>query len=318
MTTEPPSRPHAAFGVRTQLLTFFRLGPRQLARLLFDAYGEWSADGAARLGAALAYYALFSAAPVIIIVTGVVGLAFGPAAASGEVAPLLERFVGHEGARATEMMLSYSSSRAQGTVAAVVGTISLLLAASTLVNELRQSLNIVWKIAPPPSAGASFVATLRSMFVDRLYAIAIVIGAGVLIVLSVLVNATVSAMGKYAASWLPLPGWLLQSMNLTMGIGLMMVTFALLYKAVPDAKVSWGDAFVGGLLTALLFQVGTLLLSTFLGRVTGSVYGTAASVLAMLLWVYYSAQVFFFGAEAARLFADRFGGRIVPRRSLPL
>jgi membrane protein len=312
VTTEP-SRPHAAFGVRTQLLTFFRLGPRQLARLLFDAYGEWSADGAARLGAALAYYALFSAAPVIIIVTSVVGLAFGRAAASGEVAPLLERFVGHEGARATELMLSYSSSRAQGTVAAVVGTISLLLAASTLVNELRQSLNIVWKIAPPPSAGAGLVATLRATFVDRLYAIAIVIGAGVLIVLSVLVNAAVSAMGKYASSWLPLPAWLLQGMNLTVGIGLMMVTFALLYKAVPDAKVSWGDAFVGGLLTALLFQVGTLLLSTFLGTVTGSVYGTAASVLAMLLWVYYSAQVFFFGAEAARLFADRFGGRIVPR-----
>lgn len=310
---QAPIASAAAYSVLTQLRTLLRLGPRELARLLFDAYGEWSSDNAGRLGAALAYYTLFSLAPVLIIVSAVVGLVFGRAAASGEVAPWLERFVGPDGARGAELLLSYSANRTQGTVTAVVGIGSLFFAASTLVSELRQSLNIVWKVVPA-AAPASVLQTLRVMFVDRLRAVAVVIGAGGLIVVSVLVNAIVAAAGKYAAWWLPMPGWLLQGMNFAIALAFMTVTFALLYKAVPDAYVSWGDAFVGALLTALLFQAGTLLLSIFIGRAAGSVYGSAASILALLAWVYYSAQVFFFGAEAARLFANRFGGGIVPAR----
>lgn len=300
--------------MRAQLYTLLRLGPRQLSRLLFDAYTEWSADNASRLGASLAYYTLFSLAPVIVILSGVVGLVFGRAAARGELAPILERFVGQDGARAAELMLSYSASTAQGTMAAALGLISLFVAASSLVSELRQSLNIVWKTVPASPPDASLSQMARALFVDRLYAIAVVIGAGVLIVLSLLVNTTVAAAGKYAASWLPMPPLALQAINFLVTMGLMAATFAFVYKTLPDARVSRGDAFVGALLTALLFQVGTLVLSTFLGRATASVYGSAASVLALLLWVYYSAQVFFFGAAAARLFAERFGGRILPAR----
>lgn len=310
--TVPPPPVPATFGVLTQLRRLFRLSPGQIGRLLFDAYGEWSANNAGRLGAALAYYALFSLAPVVIIVSSVVGLAFGRAAAAGEVAPWLERFVGHDGARAAELMLSYTASRAQGTTAAVVGTASLFLAASTVVNELRHSLNVLWHVPAAGSSTAGALGLVKAMLVERLYAIAIVVGAGMLIVLSVVANAVVAALSRYAAGWLPTPAWLLQGVNFLVALTLMVVTFALLYKAVPDARMSRGDAAVGALLTALLFQTGTFLMSTFLGRAAGSVYGSAASVLALLIWVYYSAQVFFFGAAAARLFAERYGGRVVP------
>ena len=301
-----------------QLRVLLALQPSQILALLSKAYGDWSSDGAARLGAALAYFTLFSVAPVLIVVTGVVGLFVGQAAAQGQVAPWLERFLSREGAAAAELMLKQTATPAGGILTTIAGSLTLFLGTSALIGELRHSMNIVWRVQQPRSEEAGIVASVRHLASDRLYAFVIVIGAGLLVLASLVVNTTLTVAATYVESWLPIPAIVLQIINVIMSLGLMTGVFTLVYKVVPDAHVSWGVACVGALMTALLFTVGTVALSTFLGTAGGSsMYGTAASVLALLMWVYYSAQVFFFGAEVTRIFANEYGGRIIPHhRSL--
>jgi len=291
---------------------------RQIAALLTQAYFDWSSDGATRLGAALAYFTLFSVAPVLIVITGVAGLFIGQAAAHGQVAPWLERFLSPQGAQAAELMLKQAATPAGGIVATIVGLVTLFFGASFLVSQLRESLNIVWRLQAP-SQTTGFFASLREMMSDRFYAFLIVVAAGLLVFVLLLVNTAIAAAAAYVHEALPLPGFVLQAANFFIGLVLTAALFALVYKFVPDAFVRWSDAWVGALVTALLFNLGTLVISTFVGKAGGaSVYGSAASVLALLVWVYYSAQVFFFGAEVTRIFANEYGGRIVPRhRSIP-
>jgi len=291
---------------------------RQIAALLTQAYFDWSSDGATRLGAALAYFTLFSVAPVLIVITGVAGLFIGQAAAHGQVAPWLERFLSPQAAQAAELMLKQAATPAGGIVATIVGLVTLFFGASFLVSQLRESLNIVWRLQAP-SQTTGFFASLREMMSDRFYAFLIVVAAGLLVFVLLLVNTAIAAAAAYVHEALPLPGFVLQAANFFIGLVLTAALFALVYKFVPDAFVRWSDAWVGALVTALLFNLGTLVISTFVGKAGGaSVYGSAASVLALLVWVYYSAQVFFFGAEVTRIFANEYGGRIVPRhRSIP-
>jgi membrane protein len=302
-----------AYGVRRQFLVLCAMPPRQMASLLSRAFADWSSDGAERLGAALAYFTLFSVAPVLIVVTGVAGLFIGQAAARGQVGPWLERLLSPQGAQAAELMLKQVATPTGGIVTTMGGMLTLFLGTSFLVNELRQSLNIVWRVQEPPSQETGILAAVRAMVTDRLYAFLIVVGAGLLVLASLVVNTTVTAAATYFEGSLPMPAMLLQIMNFIVSFGLTAVMFTLVYKSVPDAHVAWGDACVGAFVTAFLFTTGTMALSTFLGTAGGaSVYGTAASVLALLMWVYYSAQVFFFGAAVTRIFANEHGAPIVP------
>ena len=314
----PELRKQRRYGVYRQLRALCAMRPRQIRDLLSTAYADWSSDGADRLGAALAYFTLFSIAPVLIVVTGVAGLFVGRAAAQGQVAPWLERLLSPEGAKAAELMLKQVASPAGGILATILGLATLFLGTSALVAELRHSMNVVWRVQQPPSEGTGIIASMRAIVSDRLYAFLIVVGAGLLVLASLAVNTTVTLAATYFEGWLPIPALVLQIINFVVSFGLMTTVFALVYKTVPDAYVSWGDACVGALVTALLFILGTITLSTFLGTAGGSsMYGTAASVLALLMWVYYSAQVFFFGAEVTRIFANEHGARIIPQhRSL--
>jgi membrane protein len=307
-----------AYGLRRQLQALRAMRPPQIASLLSRAYADWSSDGATRLGAALAYFTLFSVAPVLIVVTGVAGLLIGQAAARGQVAPWLERLLSPQGAQAAELMLEQSATPAGGIVTTIGGMVTLFLATSFLVTQLRQSLNIVWRIQEPPSQETGIIASLRAMVTERFYAFLIVVGAGLLVLASLVVNTSVAAAATYFEASLPLPAAVLQVLNFVVSFALLTTLFTLVYKTVPDAHVAWGDAWVGALVTAFLFNAGTMALSTFVGTAGGaSVYGSAASVLALLMWVYYSAQVFFFGAEVTRIFANEYGARIVPHhRSL--
>jgi membrane protein len=290
------------------------LKPRRIGALLVEAFNDWSTHGATRLGAALAYYTLFSIAPVLIVVTGVVGVFMGRAAARGEVAPWLERLLSPEGAKAAEVMLSQAATPTGGVLSTLVGLLTLFLGTSALASELRQSLNVVWGVQSATSQDVSVLKALRAMVSDRLYAFVIVVAAGLLIIASVVVNTAVAAAGSWLHGWLPLPESALYAMDFAIAFLLTTTMFTLVYKTLPDAHVAWGDAWVGAFVTAFLFTLGGMVLSIFLGKAGGgSVYGTAASVLALLLWVYYSAQVFFFGAELTRIFATRYGGGIVPR-----
>jgi membrane protein len=302
-----------AYGIGRAVRVLFALRPRQLGSLLWTAYGDWSAQGVARHGAALAYFTLFSIAPVLVVVTGVVGLFIGQAAARGQVAPWLEQLLSHEGARAAELMLQQAATPAGGILTTAIGLVTLFLGTSALVNELRHSLNVVWRIQQPPSEARGILGELRGMLSDRAYAFLIVVGAGLLVLASLVVNTTITAAAAYFGGWLPVPAAGLQVANFLLAFAVLTMVFTLVYKTIPDAYVAWGDAWVGALVTALLFDLGTMGLSLFLGTAAGSsVYGTAASVLALLMWVYYSAQVFFFGAGVTRLFADTYGAHIVP------
>lgn len=311
--SSPEVERQLAYGLRRQVETLRAMRPGQLASLLSRAYADWSSDGAARLGASLAFFTLFSVAPVLVVVTGVAGLFIGQAAARGQVAPWLERMLSPEGAQAAELMLKQATMPTGGVVATVVGVVTLFLGASFLVTQLRESLNIVWRVQEPLQPNTGILTSARAMVTDRFYAFLIVIGGGLLVLTSLVVHTTLTAVATYFDNVLPVPAAILQILNVLVSFALTTGLFALVYKSVPDAHVAWGDAWVGALLTAVLFNVGTIALAMFMGTAGGaSVYGTAASVLALLMWVYYSAQVFFFGAEATRIFANEYGARIIP------
>jgi len=309
----PQPDPQLAFDVARQVRRICALQPRHMGSLLLDSFNEWSADNAGQLGAALAYYALFSIAPILVVVMGIVGLIYGPSAAQGRIAPWLEQFVGSEGARAAQFMLAQASSPTDGIIATVVGIISLFLGASAVVNDLRNSLNVIWKVNSCTTQTTDVLAAIRDLFSARLYAFVIVFGAGVVSVFVVVAAALIAAVGAHFRASLPLPELVLQALSFIVAMALTTTMFTLVYKTVPDASVSWGDAVIGAMVTALLFNLGGVLLSMFVGKMAASVYGAAGSVIALLLWVYYSAQLFFFGAELTRIFANRFGGRVIPR-----
>ena len=309
----PRPNPQNAFDVVVKTRRIRALQPRHLGALVLDTFNEWSADNAGRLGAALAYYTLFSIAPILVVVLGIVGLVYGSSAAQGQVTSWLQRLLGSEGARAAEFMLARGSNSTGGLVATVLGVIGLFLGASAAVNELRNSLNIVWKVSSRTPRTAGVAAAIRDMFSARLYAFAIVFGAGVVCAFGVVAATLIAAVGAHLGSALPLPELALQAMSFTVAVALTTTMFTLVYKIVPDASVSWCDAVIGAMVTAFLFNLGGVLLSMFVGKTVASVYGAAGSVIALLLWVYYSAQVFFFGAELTRIFANRFGGHVIPR-----
>ncbi|MPZ19208.1 MAG: YihY family inner membrane protein [Luteitalea sp.] len=302
------------YGIARQFGALLTLGPRRLALLFYEAYNEWSTDGAARLGAALSYYTLFSIGPLLIVIVGTVGLIFGDRAARGELQPLLTGLAGQEAATAIEEILKQGMTKSGGVIASVTGAVTLFWSASFLVNELRQQLDIVWKVQPAAQA-ATMMGVIAEFLIQRVYAFCLVIAAGLLLVMSVLVNTAVAAAGTYFSAWLPMSEVALQAISLSVAFAMSTGVFALIYKALPDAEVAWGDVFVGGAVTALLFGLGSFLIATFVGKAAaGSVYGVAGSVLALLLWVYYSSQVFLFGAELTRVFANRYGGSVLPRR----
>jgi membrane protein len=305
------------FGVWHQLRAVFTMHPSRVGSLLAQAYSDWSADGATRLGAALAYYTLFSIAPVLIVITGIAGIFVGQAAARAELVPWLQRFLSPDGARAAELMLNQHVTATGGFVTTVIGLVTLFLATSAFVNEVRQSMNLVWRVTASPAESGGLLRTVRSMLTNRLYAFLIAVGAAVLVILSLAINTSIAIAAAYFDGELPLPAPVLHVLNFVISFLIMSAVFTLVYKALPDAHVAWGDAWVGAVATALLFDIGSLILSMFVSQAAGSPYGTAASVLALLAWVYYSAQVFFFGAELTRIFAMTHGGGIIPvNRSL--
>lgn len=310
----PAVQAQRRFGVWRQLRAVFTMRPSRLGSVFVEAYSNLWADGATRLGAALAYYTLFAIAPMLIVITGVAGIFVDRAAARAELLAWLQRFLSSDGARAAELMLEERVTATGGFIATVIGLVTLFLATSAFLNELRQSINLVWRVPAPPAQG--LLKTARGMLTDRLYAFLVAVGAALLVILSLAVNTSI-AIAAPSLHALPLPAVVLHVLNFATSVAIMSAVFTLAYKSLPDAYVAWGDAWVGALVTALLFEIGSLILSTFVSQAADSPYGTAASVLALLAWVYYSAQVFFFGAELTRIFATTHGGGIIPvQRSL--
>ena len=273
--------------------------------LLKDTAAEWSRDEAPRLGASLAYYAMFSLAPLLIIAVAISGLVFGRVAATDQIVGQIQGLVGEDTAMTIQTMIAKSNQPATSIFATVIGLVALLFGASGVFGELKHSLNAIWDIEPGPKRGVW--ATMKAKF----FSFSMVLGTGFLLLISLVINAGLAGIDNIVTGLLP--DWVVitQIFNFIISTTIITVLFVLIFKYVPEAKIAWADVWVGALATALLFTLGKALIGLYIGYSSlSSTYGAAASLVVILLWVYYSAQILFFGAEFIQVYANTYGSRI--------
>jgi membrane protein len=280
---------------------------RELWLTIKETINDWVDDNAARLAAALAYYALLSLAPLIVITIAVVGWFVGADAARGKVAGELSAVVGGEAAQGIQAVAESAQSPAAGIVSTIVGIVTLFVGASGVFGELQSSLNTVWEVAPKPGRG------LMGQLRDRFLSFTMVLGVAFLLLVSLVVSSALSAAGSFMAGTLPGGEAVWQVVNFLFSLAIVTGLFALIFKVVPDAKVQWRDVWLGAAVTAVLFTIGKLLLGLYLGKAAvGSSYGAAGSIIALVVWVYYAAQLLLIGAEFTQVQARRRGRKIQP------
>ncbi|GAA4355665.1 hypothetical protein GCM10023165_48050 [Variovorax defluvii] len=277
--------------------------PRALFDLLKQAVLSWKADYAPSMGAALAYYTVFSVAPLLLIVISVAGLVFGQEAARGEILTQLSGLMGEQGARAVQGMLESVNKPREGIIATLVGLALLVLGATTVFGELQDALDRIWRV-PQRQASPGLFNLLRV----RLLSFSMILGIGFLLMVSLVASAALAALSKW---WAPVFGaWatLAQTVNFVFSFAMVTVGFAMIYKIMPRARVQWRDVWVGAAVTALLFTVGKHLIGLYIGKSSvASGYGAAGSLVVVLVWVYYSAQIFLLGAEFTWVYARKYG-----------
>ncbi len=268
-----------------------------------ETWTHWSADNAPRLGASLSYYASFSIAPLLLLTISIAGFIFGRAAVQGKIMEQLGKLMGTESVKAIESMIQAAQKPASGVVATLIGVVTLILGASGVMIELKDGLNKTWGIKKRSGFGV-FIK-------DRLLSIAMVLAVGFLLLVSLALSAAIAALGGFLGGMVPLSELLLHVLNLFISFGAITLLFAAIFKSLPDAKIKWRDVWLGAALTSFLFAVGKFFLGLYIGRlIVGSSYGAAGSVLVMLLWIYYSAQILYFGAEFTKIYANHYGSGI--------
>jgi membrane protein len=274
-------------------------------QLFKQTYQEFNADKAPRLGAALAYYTIFSIAPILLIAIAIAGMVFGKEAAQHEITGQLQGLLGASAAHAIEEMIKNAAKPKSGTIATIVGVITLIFGASGVFTQLKDALNTIWNVPPKESTG------IMGMIRDKFLSISMVFGVGFLLLVSLVFDAAISAVGKYANRMLPGGQSLWQALQLAVSFGVVLVLFALIFRFLPDTKVQWRDVWFGAVFTAFLFVLGKFALSLYLGKAAvGSSYGAAGSLIVLLVWIYWSAQILFFGAEFTQVYAKTHGSRI--------
>ena len=277
-------------------MTGMRLG--DLAAVVKKTVNDWVEDRATTEAAALACYTAFSIAPLLIIVVAVAGFFFGEDAVRGDLYRELEGLIGSTGAKVIEDMMVSASNRTEGTLATTIGVVVLLFGASGVFLQLQETMNIIWKAKPPKINGILNWIRLRFL------SFAMVVAIGFLLLVSLLITAAISAAGKYLQGGIP--GWegLWHLINLWVSFGVVTLLFAVIYKVLPDTRVEWGDVWLGAVATALLFSLGKFAIGLYLGKTSvASSYGAAGSLAIILIWVYYSAQITFLGAEFAQAYS---------------
>src|SRR5438093_2841333 len=251
---------------------------------------EWRDDDALIQGAALAYYALFAMAPLLVLIIAVAGLVLGRAAAQGRLVDEIQGLMGPDGARMVEGMIEHVSSPASGIAATLASLATILLGASGVVGQLRTSLNRIWGVRATQGG-------VRGMMRQRLAALGLIVGIGVLMLVSVTLSAVLSAVREVLATHVPLLSRLLPAANFALSFLLATALFGMIYRVLPDVDLGWGDVILGAAVTALLFTIGKSLLGVYLGRAgVTSVYGAAGALVLVLLWIYYSSQILLLAA----------------------
>jgi membrane protein len=267
-------------------------------------------DNALRLSASLAFYSVFSLAPVLVIAVSIGALLFSEQTVRDQISAQLEALAGPRAADALEALLvTTAAQKRTGTFATIAGIIVMLFGASGVFGELKDALNTIWGVVIKPGR------TLLRLIHDRFLSFSMVLSVGFLLLVSLLLNAILTALSKYINWMLPLPALAWQTLDFVGSFGVITVLFAMIFKILPNVRLGWHDVWIGAAVTSLLFVLGKFLIGFYLGASSiTSAYGAAASVIIVLLWVYYSACILFFGAEFTKIYASKFGSGIIPNR----
>ena len=309
------AKPGALHEVASHFRQFCWPRPQELVALLKETVIDWNDDDVPRLGASLAFYTLLSLAPLLVVVVAIAAVAYGKQAAQGQLFWQIQGLVGSEGAHAIQRMLEGAYKPGTGALATVLGLLTLAVGASSVVVELRGALNTIWHVSVrPDSTGLSTVLRLAK---ERFYSFALVLGVGFLLLVSLVLNACLAVIGKFFGSFLPAPEGVLQASASLISFLVITGLFAAIYKVMPDVHLRWSDVIVGSSVTAFLFTAGKHVIGLYLGKASfGSTYGAAGSLVVVLVWVYYSSQLFFLGAEFTKVYTKRFGSHFTAKLKL--
>lgn len=278
-----------------------------IVKITKESYSEWAKDNATRLAASLSFYTILSLTPLFVIVTSIAGLVYGREAAAGELTGQLRSLLGDAGADVVRTALASASEPKSGLLAAVIGVVSLLFGASGVFGELQSALNTIWDVKPKPGRG--IWGTIR----DRFLSFGMVIVFGFLLLVSLVVSTGLAAVGTYLENLKWGTALLMHLLNFIISTGVITVLFAMMYKFLPDVKIAWRDTWLGAVITAILFTLGKILIGFYLGRAgVASPFGAAGSLVVVVLWVYYSGLILFFGAELTQSTMTHYGRRIEP------
>ena len=277
---------------------------RTIWSLLKETVDEWQQDKVGQMAAALAYYTLFSIAPLLVIAVAVAGAVFGQEAARGEVVAQIQGLLGKAGAEVVQTALANTQNPQSGSgiVPAIISTLALIFGASGVFIQLQDSLNAVWNVEPSPQAGVKAVVR------KRIFSFAMVITIGFILMVSLVVSTTLAALSTFTNQLFPALESLWRLINIGISLGVFTLLFALIYKYLPDIYIAWKDVLVGAFFTSILFSIGKELLGFYLGNGSfGSAYGAAGSVVTVLAWIYYAVQIMLFGAEFTQVYTRRYG-----------
>lgn len=275
------------------------------------AYQGWKQDNASRLSAALAYYTIFSLAPLLVIVIAITGLIWEAEAVRAQILSQIQSLVGAEGADFVANLITNTGSPGEDIVVLIIGIITLLFGALGVFNELHNSLNIILNVKQEQAKG--FLQAVKKVIIDRLLSFTMILGIGFLLLVSLVVTAGLSATQETIGNAFPMSEFILQVVNLVISLGVITVLFALIFKFLPDAQIAWRDVWLGAFVTAMLFSIGKMAIGIYLGNsAVASIFGAAGSLVLLLLWIYYSAQILFFGAEFTQVYANKYGSKILP------
>jgi membrane protein len=297
---------HAFHDIPRHLRSSGWLRLKRLLRVFKEAASEWNRDNGPRLSAALAFYILLSLAPVLVVFIAVLAIVYGKEAARGQLVGKIQGLTGHSAAAAIQEVVKSARQPGAGTVATLLGLLTVALGASSVVVELRDALNTIWHVHL--DCGHKGLARVMRLLTKRFFSFTMMVGAGVLLLVSLVLDAWMAAMGKFLGSFLPTPEPMLHLATFFVSFLVITCLFAAIYKLLPDTRLEWCDVAVGAPVTSLIFTAGKQVIGLYLGKASlESSYGAAGSLVILLVWVYYSAQLFFFGAEFTKVYANTFG-----------
>jgi membrane protein len=280
------------------------LNPKAIFEMVKLTCTDWSNDKAPRMGAALAYYTIFSLAPLLVIAISIAGLVFGAQAVQGQIMGEIQGLIGPDSAKAVQTMIQSAHKPANSTIASIIGIIVLLIGASGVFTEMQDALNTVWDVNTNAKSG------WWNFLKGRFLSFGMVLGIGFLLLVSLVLSAALTAMTNYLENSVTIPAALLHSVDFLFSVLFITVLFAMIFKLLPDVRIPWSDVWVGAAITSVLFTIGKFLIGFYIAKsVTASAYGAAGSLVIIVAWIYYSAQLLYFGAEFTHVYSQQYGSQ---------